>query len=238
MGVTLRSDALDFLPTYDQRVRRDFRQLARQWLVAGMVGVALLAAPAGWDWRRLNEQRSRLALMQAAQARLHGDALVHETLRSALTRMRNHRRAALSVDAMRWSAPARVLDVMRACSDGTRLTTLEATAGALRIEGYATTQSRVREMQKRLRALPWVRKVAEVESSMVPAAVAQALVGDVAVADGASRRRATPATLRRFTLRVDPRALVARAADGLMPAVVHVNPFAAQGDDAAGSGAR
>lgn len=176
MRVTVFSEPLDFLPTFAQRRRRDYRRFARVWAVAGLVGLSLVAVPGGCDEQARRRDLAQIESLRAAQMKLRGEQMAYiETMR-ALNPERAHRQAVVAISRMRWSASGRLLDVIRLAGDGLRLTTLEAREKALRIEGFALTQTRVRDLQKRLRALDWVSKVSEVESSAVPEALARALV--------------------------------------------------------------
>ncbi|AKM30308.1 hypothetical protein AB870_09655 [Pandoraea faecigallinarum] len=179
-------------------------------MVIALCGAAVSAVPIGWDIHRREQARTERVALHAASQALRAESAAFDITRRRLAEMSAHRNAATALVARRQPAAYRLLDVMRACADGVRLTLVKTVEEHLRIEGYATTQSRVRETQKRLRALPWVRKVAEVESSVVPESVRRQWAG----AD-------TPAALpniRRFTLRIElrqapPSAVLAGIAD-------------------------
>ncbi|WP_157123276.1 PilN domain-containing protein [Pandoraea vervacti] len=153
--------------------------------------------PIAWDLHQRQQARAQGAAWREASQNLRAESVAFDVTRRRLAEMSAHRRAAVTLVERRQPAAYRILDVMRACADGVRLTLVRTVDEHLRIEGYATTQSRVRETQKRLRALPWVRKVAEVESSVVPESIRRQWTGgDTSVA--------VP-NIRRFTLRIEIR---------------------------------
>ncbi|VVE03346.1 hypothetical protein OYT13_23000 [Pandoraea sp. XJJ-1] len=195
MRMKVQFPPLDFLPTLAQRRQREF---ARQWRIWGCVaacgGLASLA-PMARDISLRQQTQAQVTALRAASEKLGGQIAAFETAGRELAAMDAHRRAAAALIERRQPVANRLLDIMRACADGVRLTSVKIGEDQARVEGYATTQSRVRETQKRLRTLPWVRKVAEVESSVVPEAVRRQWAG------GATQ--ASVPTLRRFTLRIE-----------------------------------
>ncbi|WP_322880996.1 PilN domain-containing protein [Pandoraea sputorum] len=132
--------------------------------------------------------------LRATNERLAGEVAAFDMTRRQLAELRAHRRTVVALVERRSATADRLLDIMRACADGVRLSMVKAADAHLRIEGYATTQSRVRETQKRLRALPWVRKVTEVESSVVPESVRRQWTD--------AQTQAGAPNVRRFTLRI------------------------------------
>lgn len=197
MNVTL--PPLDFLPTIAQCRQRDFRRQWRVWACVAACGALGSLAPIARDFALKREAQAQLATMRLAIAKREGETTAFDLSTRQLAALEAHRRAAIALIERRQPVAYQLLDLMRACADGVRLAGVKTAEAQLRIEGYATTQSRVRETQKRLRALPWVRKVAEVESSVVPQSVRRQLVG----ADDAG----VP-NLRRFALRIDLKPVV------------------------------
>ncbi|WP_150670340.1 PilN domain-containing protein [Pandoraea anhela] len=160
------------------------------------VGGALVSLlPIAWDVHQRREAQRQSIALQTASKKLSADVKAFDATVRKLAEMEAHRRATVALVERRQPAAQRLLDVMKACADGVRLMSVKTVEEHLRIEGYATTQSRVRETQKRLRALPWVRKVAEVESSVVPESVRRLWATEQASA-------AMP-NIRRFTLRIE-----------------------------------
>ncbi|WP_174990257.1 PilN domain-containing protein [Pandoraea aquatica] len=154
-------------------------------------------------------QTQQMAL-RATRERLAAEVAAFDMTRRQLVELGAHRRAVVALVERRPAAADRLLDIMRACADGVRLSMVKTAEAHLRIEGYAITQSRVRETQKRLRALPWVSKVKEVESSVVPESVRRQWT-DAQTSAGAPN-------VRRFTLRIELKpaptpVLLAAAAD-------------------------
>lgn len=195
----MRSDVtlppLDFLPTFAQRRQSDFRRQWRVWVCVAVCGAAASLAPIAWDRLQRREAQAQLVGLREANRKLNGEVAAFASTRRELAGMEAHRRAAIALIEQRRPVAHRIVDIMRACADGVRLTVIKNVEEHLQVEGYATTQSRVRETQKRLRALPWVRKVAEVESSVVPESVRRQWIG-------AQTSAAVP-NIRRFTLRVE-----------------------------------
>lgn len=187
--------ALDLLPTLAQRRQRDFRRQWRIWIGIATCGAAASLVPIVWDVHQRGEAQAQRAALSAASETLKREVATFDVASRQLAEMNAHRRATVALVARRNSAAYRMLDVMQACADGVRLTLVKTVDDHWRVEGYATTQSRVRETQKRLRALPWVRKVAEVESSVVPESVRRQWVG-AQTPDGVPN-------IRRFTLRIE-----------------------------------
>ncbi|MBN4666819.1 PilN domain-containing protein [Pandoraea nosoerga] len=198
---------LDFLLTLEQRRQLAFRRQWRLWTAIAALGAVAAAAPIALDLHLRGEARARLAALRASNEARAGERAAFDATARALSAMVAHRRAAVTLVEQRQSVAPRLLDVMRACADGVRLTSVKSGGDHLRIEGYATTQSRVRETQKRLRALPWVRKVAEVESSVVPESVRR----QWADADTSGPQP----EIRRFTLRIEPKPSPRPAARGV-----------------------
>ncbi|VVE72541.1 hypothetical protein PCA31118_04226 [Pandoraea captiosa] len=197
MRVSAELPPLDFLPTLAERRRQDFRYQFRIWMGIAVCGALISTVPIAWDLHQRQEARAQAAAWREARQNLRAESAAFEVTRRRLAEMIAHRHAAVTLVERRQPAAYRLLDVMRACADGVRLTLVKTVDEHLRIEGYATTQSRVRETQKRLRALPWVRKVAEVESSVVPESIRRQWTGgDTSVA--------VP-NIRRFTLRIELR---------------------------------
>ncbi|WP_087686296.1 PilN domain-containing protein [Pandoraea sp. PE-S2R-1] len=194
MGVMPRLPPIDLLPTLAQRRQRDFRHQWRIWGALALAGALLALLPITWEVHARGEGRAKLLALNAARSQLDAAAASFDTTRRALAGIRAHRRAALALITRRQDMAGRLLDVMRACADGVRLAGVDIDDRQLNVSGFATTQSRVREMQKRLRSLPWVKKVAEVESSLIPEGVARQLMG-------ANPPASLPA-VRRFAVRV------------------------------------
>ncbi|VVE58937.1 hypothetical protein PIN31115_05427 [Pandoraea iniqua] len=197
MAVRPHLPPIDLLPTLAQRRQRDFRRQWQIWAVLALAGALLALLPIAWEVRARNEGQAQLLTLNAARSRLDAETASFDTTRRALAGLRAHRRAVLALVARRQAMADRLLDVMRACADGVRLASVDIDDRQLHVDGYATTQSRVREMQKRLRSLPWVKKVAEVESSLIPEGAARQLMGADAPAS-------LPA-VRRFAVRVEHR---------------------------------
>ncbi len=195
MRMSVEFAPLDFLPTLAQRRRREFRRQWRIWACVAACGALAALAPIAYDVYQRQEAKAHVVALHAASERLSGEVAAFDMTARKLAIMDAHRRAATALIERRQPVANRLLDIMRACADGVRLTSVKAGEDQLRIEGYATTQSRVRETQKRIRALPWVRKVAEVESSVVPESVRRQWV------DGAMQ--ASVPNVRRFTLRIE-----------------------------------
>ncbi|MGC7406434.1 PilN domain-containing protein [Pandoraea pneumonica] len=192
---------LDFLPTLAQRRQRDFRRQWQGWTVLALLGASLALLPILWGVHLRREARTQLSASREAQQRLAAQTDSFNAAQRALAGIRAHRVAVLALTASRQDVAALMLDVMRACADGVRLGSVKLDDRQIHIDGYATTQSRVREMQKRLRSLPWVRKVSEVESSVIPEGVARQLMGP--------NSPATLPTVRRFALRIEYRPVAA-----------------------------
>jgi type IV pilus assembly protein PilN len=215
MRVNAKLPSLDFLLTLAQRRRREFHRQWRLWGAIAGLGAMAAAAPIARDLYLRGEAREQLAELRAGNEARSAERAAFDATGRTLAAMVAHRRAAVTLIEQRQSIAPRLLDVMRACADGVRLTSIKTGDDHLRIEGYATTQSRVRETQKRLRALPWVRKVAEVESSVVPESVRRQWAG--------GETTGAQPNIRRFTLRIEPKAqprpamLTADAADGTWP---------------------
>ncbi|MDR3399242.1 MAG: PilN domain-containing protein [Pandoraea sp.] len=186
---------LDFLPTVAQRRQREFRRQWRMWACVAALGALASLAPIARDIHLRREALAQLMVSRAASDKLRGTLAAFDITERKLAAMGAHRRAAVALVESRQPVASRLLDIMRGCADGVRLTSVKSGEDQLRIEGYATTQSRVRETQKRLRALPWVRKVAEVESSVVPESVRRQWVS--------AASQALVPNIRRFTLRID-----------------------------------
>ncbi|VVE18682.1 hypothetical protein PTE31013_03039 [Pandoraea terrigena] len=186
---------LDFLPTLAERRQCEFRRQWRIWGGVAVCGALASAAPMARDIFQRQQIQAQMAALRAASERLGGQSAAFDTAARALAAMGAHRRAAAALIERRQPVAYWLLDIMRACADGVRLTSVKIGEEHVRVEGYATTQSRVRETQKRLRMLPWVRKVAEVESSVVPESVRRQWVG--------AATQASVPTLRRFTLRIE-----------------------------------
>ncbi|WP_281718186.1 PilN domain-containing protein [Pandoraea apista] len=195
MRVSATIPPLDFLPTLAQLRQREFRRQWRLWACVAAFGALAALAPIARDIQLRREAQSQLAALRAASEKLSGTLAAFDVTGRKLAVMDAHRRATVALIERRQPVAAQLLDVMRACADGVRLTAVKSGDGQLRIAGYATTQSRVRETQKRLRALPWVRKVAEVESSVVPESVRRQWVSVAA--------QALVPNIRRFTLRIE-----------------------------------
>lgn len=188
---------IDLLPTLAQRRQRDFRRQWQIWAALALVGALLALLPIAWDVHARREGQAQLLALNAARSRLDAETASFDTTRRTLAGIRAHRRVVLALVTRRQDMAGRLLDVMRACADGVRLASLDIDDRQLNVGGFATTQSRVREMQKRLRSLLWVKKVAEVESSLIPESVARQLMG-------ANPPASLPA-VRRFAVRVVPR---------------------------------
>lgn len=194
---------LDFLPTLAQRRQRDFRRQWQVWAVLALAGALLALLPIFWGAHLDREARTQLSASREAQQRLAAQTDAFDAAQRALAGIRAHRVAVIALTARRQDVATLMLDVMRACADGVRLGSVKLDDRQLHVDGYATTQSRVREMQKRLRSLPWVKKVSEVESSVIPEGVARQLMG--------SNPPATLPTVRRFALRIEYRPVAASA---------------------------
>lgn len=186
---------LDFLPTLAQRRRREFRRQWRCWAGVAACGALTALAPILHERYRSTAARAQLMAMRSPSEALRGESAAFDMTSRTLATMAAHRRAAVTLIERREPVARRLLDVMLACADGVRLTVVKTGDGQLRVEGYATTQSRVRETQKRLRTLTWVRKVVELESSVVPHSVTRQWAG-------ATNDVAMP-NIRRFALRLD-----------------------------------
>ncbi|VVE22329.1 hypothetical protein PEP31012_03219 [Pandoraea eparura] len=186
---------LDFLPSFAERRQREFRRQCRRWACVAACGGLASLAPVARDLSQREHIQAQTAALRAASERLSKHAAAFDSAGRALAAMGAHRRAAAALIERRQPVAYRLLDIMRACADGVRLTSVKFGDDQVRVEGYATTQSRVRETQRRLRTLPWVRKVAEVESSVVPESVRRQWVGAVT--------QASAPTLRRFALRIE-----------------------------------
>ncbi|WP_242558004.1 MULTISPECIES: PilN domain-containing protein [Pandoraea] len=197
MRMSAELPPLDFLPTLAQRRQRDFRRQWRIWLGIAACGAFASLGPIAWDEHQRRESKLQRVALRAASEKLSAEVRAFDTTVRKLGEMQAHRRATSALVGRRQPAAQRLLDVMRACADGVRLTLVKTVDEHLRLEGYATTQSRVRETQKRLRALPWVRKVAEVESSVVPESVRRQWA--------AGQASAAMPNVRRFTLRIELR---------------------------------
>lgn len=195
MRVSAKFPPLDFLPTLAQRRQRDFRHQWRIWICIAVCGAVASLAPIAWDIHERREAQDQLVALREASRKLAGEAAAFDITGRKLADMSAHRRAVVALIERRRPVAYRMMDIMRACADGVRLTLVRSVDDHLQVEGYATTQSRVRETQKRLRALPWVRKVAEVESSVVPESVRRQWVG--------AQTSASVPNIRRFTLRIE-----------------------------------
>ncbi|VVE19184.1 hypothetical protein PHO31112_03038 [Pandoraea horticolens] len=195
MRMSVEMPPLDFLPTLAQRRQRDFRRQCRMWACVAAFGALASLVPIVRDIHLHREALAQLAVLRVASDKLSATLTAFDITGRKLAIMHAHRRAAVALVERRQPVAYRLLDIMRACADGVRLTAVTTGDAQLRVEGYATTQSRVRETQKRLRALPWVRKVAEVESSVVPERVRRQWVSAAA--------QALAPNIRRFTLRIE-----------------------------------
>ncbi|MFJ2994770.1 PilN domain-containing protein [Pandoraea sp. NPDC087047] len=151
--------------------------------------------PIAWDIQERREARAQLVALREASRKLIKETAAFDITGRKLAEMSAHRRAVVALIERRRPVAHRMLDIMRACADGVRLTLVRSVDDHLQVEGYATTQSRVRETQKRLRALPWVKKVAEVESSVVPESVRRQWIG--------AQTPVSVPNIRRFTLRIE-----------------------------------
>ncbi|VVE57212.1 hypothetical protein PPN31114_05179 [Pandoraea pneumonica] len=203
MAVMPKLPLVDLLPTLAQRRQRDFRRQWRVWAGLALAGVSLTLVPIVWDLHLRRGAKTQLLTLREARQRLDAKVVSFDVAQRALARMRAHRQAALALVARRQDVAGHLLDVIRACADGVRLADVKLDGHQWHVDGYATTQSRVRELQKRLRSLPWVKKVSEVESSLIPEGVAHQLVG-------ANPPSSLPA-IRRFALRVEDRPAAASA---------------------------
>lgn len=198
MRVSTRIPPLDFLPTLAQLRQRAFRRQWRMWASVAVLGALAALMPMARDIQQRREAQAQLTALREASDKLGGTLKAFDITSRKLATINAHRRAALTLIERRQPVAYRLLDIVRACADGVRLTSVKTGDAQLRIEGYATTQSRVRETQKRLRALPWVRKVTEVESSVVPESARRQWVS-------AAAQTLVP-NIRRFTLRIDVKA--------------------------------
>lgn len=214
MRLSTRIPPLDFLPTLAQLRQRAFRRQWRMWACVAVLGALAALVPMARDIQQRRDAQAQLTALREASDKLGGTLTAFDITSRKLATMNAHRRAALTLIERRQPVAYRLLDIVRACADGVRLTSMKTGDAQLRIEGYATTQSRVRETQKRLRALPWVRKVAEVESSVVPESVRRQWVSAAA--------QALVPNIRRFTLRID-----VKAAAHPMPIVIGADVSAA-----------
>jgi type IV pilus assembly protein PilN len=206
MKMSMIFPPLDFLPTPAQLRQREFRRQWRMWACVAVFGALASLAPIARDIHMHREALAQLTALRAASDKLHTTLTAFDMTARKLAAMGAHRRAAVALVERRQPVADRLLDIMRACADGVRLTSVKTGDDQLRVEGYATTQSRVRETQKRLRALPWVRKVAEVESSVVPQSVRRQWVG-------AEAQDLVP-NIRRFALRIDLKSVAGPVALG------------------------
>ncbi|VVE89937.1 hypothetical protein PBR20603_03911 [Pandoraea bronchicola] len=195
MRMSRKLAPLDFLPTLAQLRQREFRRQWRTWACVAAFGALASLAPIARDIHLRREASAQLAALRSAGDKLSGTLAAFDTAGRKLAVMGAHRRAAVTLVERRQPVAYRLLDIMRACADGVRLTSVKTGEDQLHVEGYATTQSRVRETQKRLRALPWVRKVAEVESSVVPQSVRRQWAG--------TATQTLVPNIRRFTLRIE-----------------------------------
>ncbi|VVE83301.1 PilN domain-containing protein [Pandoraea sputorum] len=194
MRVTKAFPPLDFLPTLAQWRRRDMRRQWRVWACLAACGATVSLVPIVLDLHQRREMQAQQTALRATNERLAGEVAAFDLTRRQLAELRAHRRTVVALVERRPATADRLLDIMRACADGVRLSMVKTADAHLRIEGYATTQSRVRETQKRLRALPWVRKVTEVESSVVPESVRRQWTD--------AQTQAGAPNVRRFTLRI------------------------------------
>ncbi|UVA79196.1 PilN domain-containing protein [Pandoraea commovens] len=194
MRVTQAFPPLDFLPTLAQWRRREMRRQWRVWVCLAACGAMASLVPIAWDRHQRRDMQAQQTALRATKDRLAGEVAAFDMTRRQLAQLRAHRRTVVALVERRPAAADRLLDIMRACADGVRLSVVKMADAHLRIEGYATTQSRVRETQKRLRALPWVRKVTEVESSVVPESVRRQWAD--------AQTQAGALNIRRFTLRI------------------------------------
>lgn len=194
MRVTKAFPPLDFLPTLAQWRRRDMRRQWRIWACVAACGATASLVPLAWDLHQRREMQAQQMALRAANEKLADEVAAFDMTRRQLAELRAHRRAVVALVERRPAVAERLLDIMRACADGVRLSMVKTADAHLRIEGYATTQSRVRETQKRLRVLPWVQKVTEVESSVVPESVRRQWAD--------AQTQAGALNVRRFTLRI------------------------------------
>ncbi|GAB3630087.1 hypothetical protein PTE30175_04751 [Pandoraea terrae] len=182
---------LDLLPTCGQRLRAAYLRLARAMAVFSFAGLVIAGGLILSGERALTARASRVKAAGVISHAMQEDLREWEALTRRLAQARSHRLAAIAIHEQRWKSPAALIDLAKLVPFGMRLDQISGHPGELRVEGVTSAQARVKEYQRALRTLPWVRRVTVVDMRMTPVSAGSA--------GGMSRLQG----IRRFTLKLD-----------------------------------